>query len=153
MLAPASYSPYMHIFRHFSLCGRLLCVSFFRTQSIRNHAGKRTSYFKESKFKLDLILLQLVISLKMSSTWIRWSGHESTYIYCVLESQRLTFPFQAKSLWKAKHHMLSVENGKRLLSLICNYAKTQRLAKRMLIGTEGIMPWCCLQRALIRGDV
>lgn len=36
----------------------------------------------------------------MSSTWICWSGHESTCIYYVLESQRLEFPFQASKTKK-----------------------------------------------------
>ena len=44
--------------------------------------------------------------------------------------------------------MLSVENGKRLLSLICNYAKTQRLAKAMFIGTKGIYNALMLLTAL-----
>ena len=94
-----------------------------------------------------------VICLKMSRTWIRWSGHESTYIYYVLESQRLEFPFQAKSLMesqkkKKKNHMLSVENWKGYRALSAIMQKTQRLAKPMFTGTKGIHSALMLLTAL-----
>ena len=74
-----------------------------------------------------------VICLKMSRTWIRWSGHESTYIYYVLESQRLEFPFQAKSLMesqkKKKKSHAECRKLERLPGFICNYAKNTEIGQ------------------------